>query len=122
MAKSRNSELPELSDPAPARMFQDGPQAMLLDSGATALEAVDELVSLTLADLLPDEAGEVVLITSGDVPVNLLSGEPLTEAGIAPDHVTADGTEVTGLHFYSFENGLTVYSPSDLLILHDPNA
>ncbi len=103
-------------------MFQDGPQAMLLDPEATALEAADELVSLTLADLLPDEAGEVVLITSGDVPVNLLSGEPLTEAGIAPDHVTADGTEVTGLHFYSFENGLTVYSPSDLLILHDPNA
>jgi hypothetical protein len=29
---------------------------------------------------------------------------------------------VTGLHFYSFESGLTVYSASDILIVNDPNA
>jgi hypothetical protein len=30
--------------------------------------------------------------------------------------------DVTGLHFYSFESGLTVYSPTDVLIVADTGA
>jgi hypothetical protein len=30
--------------------------------------------------------------------------------------------DVTGLHFYSFEGGLTVYTANDILIINDPNA
>ncbi len=108
------------------RIFQDGPPTMLLDQAgldraAELSDAMDLSVSLTLEDLLPDDAGEVVLVTADDVPINLLSSETMTEAGIAPEHVTMGGMEVTGLHFYSFESGLTVYSPVDLLILDDPN-
>ncbi len=46
-----------------------------------------------------------------------MTDEPLTDAGIAEAHVTAGGVDVTGLHFYSFESGITVYSPTDLLIV-----
>src|SRR3546814_4248864 len=39
--------------------------------------------------------------------VNLLTHETITGFGIADPHVTATGVDVTGLHFYSFEGGLT---------------
>ncbi len=108
------------------RMFEDAPPTMLLDSAAleraaTLSDTVDLRVSLTLEELLPDDAGEVVLIAAEDIPIDLLSSEALTGAGIALEHVTMGGMEVTGLHYYSFESGLTVYSPVDLLILDDPS-
>lgn len=79
-------------------------------------------VVLPLGDLLPDSDGEVVLFMGEDVSVNLLTRETITGFGIADPHVTATGVDVTGLHFYSFEGGLTVYSASDILIINDPNA
>lgn len=79
-------------------------------------------VVLELDDLLPDSSGEVVLFMGEDVSVNILTHETLTRFGIADPHVTASGVDVTGLHFYSFEGGLTVYSASDILIINDPNA
>ena len=82
----------------------------------------EETVYLDLSDLLPDESGEVVLFAGEDLPVNILTSEPVTETGIAEAHVTASGLDVTGLHFYSFESGITVYSPSDLLILNSPES
>jgi len=79
-------------------------------------------VVLQLGDLLPDSSGEVVLFMGEDVSVNLLTRETITGFGIADPHVTATGVDVTGLHFYSFEGGLTIYSASDILIINDPNA
>ena len=91
----------------PAVVLSDGPGA-----------AAEESVVLELADLLPDEAGDVVLFAGDDFAVNLVSDQPVTDAGLAEAHVTATGFDVTGLHYYSFENGVTVYSQSDLLILN----
>jgi len=79
-------------------------------------------VILDLGDLLPDSSGEVVLFMGEDVSVNILTHETITGFGIADPHITASGVDVTGLHFYSFEGGLTVYSASDILIINDPNA
>ncbi|MEQ8355947.1 MAG: hypothetical protein RH942_10465 [Kiloniellaceae bacterium] len=79
-------------------------------------------VVLELGDLLPDSSGEVVLFMGEDVSVNLMTHETITGFGIADPHVTASGVDVTGLHFYSFEGGLTVYTASDILIINDPNA
>jgi len=79
----------------------------------------DDSVVLALADLLPDAAGEVVLFADESVPVNLLSREAIVRAGVADSHVTATGVDVTGLHFYSFESGVTVYSPTNVLIVSD---
>ncbi len=106
------------------RIFQDGPAGVLSDPADPGLslapaDAVDLRVTLSLEELLPDDAGEVVLIAAEDVPIDLLSHETMTGAGIAPEHITMGGMEVTGLHYYSFESGLTVYSPVDLLILGD---
>ena len=97
---------------------------VIIEPGASPLS--DDLsadsVILELGDLLPDASGEVVLFMGEDVSVNILTRETITEFGIADPHVTASGVDVTGLHFYSFEGGLTVYSASDILIVNDPNA
>ena len=124
------SPVPDEHDPVDTRLFQDGPPPMLLDLDGTDFSALEsqpgaqpqeQPVSLALGDLLPDAAGEVVLLAGDNLPVNLLASEPVIETGIAPAHVTAGGMEVTGLHYYSFESGVTVYSPVDLLILSDSN-
>lgn len=95
---------------------------VILGPGNEAGAEAEESVYLDLTDLLPDESGEVVLFAGEDLPVNILASEPVTETGIAEAHVTASGLDVTGLHFYSFESGITVYSPSDLLILISPES
>ena len=87
-----------------------------VDQAGTVDDSDDALV-LELADLLPDAAGEVVLMTDEDVPVNLQSDEPVMESGVSEAHVTATGVDVTGHHFYSFEGGVTIYSPYDLLVV-----
>ena len=97
-----------------------GPESadiLILDPGATLNQATEETVLLELEDLLPDASGEIVLFAGEELPVNIVTDEPLTDAGIAEAHVTAAGVDVTGLHFYSFESGITLYSPTDLLIV-----
>ena len=94
-----------------------GAEVLILDSPSDAAPLVGETVLLDLADLLPDDSGEVVLFADDALPVNILTDEPVTSEGIAEAHVTAAGVDVTGLHFYSFESGITLYSPSDLLIV-----
>ncbi len=77
---------------------------------------LSEALVLQLSDLLPDAAGEVVLYAADDMPVNLESDVALQATGVSEAHVTASGVDVTGLHFYTFEDGVTVYSPQDILI------
>jgi len=108
------STVPEASQAAGG-----GGDILILDSGTTLNQATEETVLLELEDLLPDASGEVVLFAGEELPVNIVTNEPLTDAGIAEAHVTAAGVDVTGLHFYSFESGLTLYSPTDLLIVTD---
>jgi len=101
-----------------------GPDILAVPDGSAGVSlaegdygAADEnSIVLELADLLPDELGEVVLFTGEDLAVNLLADQAVSAAGTADSHVTASGLDVTGLHFYAFENGVTVYSESDLLI------
>jgi hypothetical protein len=94
-----------------------GAEIFILNPGTALNQATEAAVLLELEDLLPDASGEVVLFAGEELPVNIVTGEPLTGAGIAEAHVTAAGVDVTGLHFYSFESGLTLYSPTDLLIV-----
>lgn len=95
----------------------EGADILVLDPGMTLNQATEATVLLELEDLLPDASGEVVLFAGEELPVNIMTDEPLTDAGIAEAHVTAAGVDVTGLHFYSFESGITLYSPTDLLIV-----
>lgn len=99
------------------------PLVIVEPGGSSPADDLDsDSVVLQLGDLLPDSSGEVVLFMGEDVSVNLLTRETITGFGIADPHVTATGVDVTGLHFYSFESGLTIYSASDILIINDPNA
>ncbi len=99
-----------------------GAEVLILDPIGLENPVVGETVLLELSDLLPDASGEVVLFTGDDLPVNIVTDQPVAEAGIAEAHVTATGVDVTGLHFYSFESGLTVYSPTDVLIVAESGA
>ncbi len=99
-----------------------GAEVLILDPGGLDNPAVGETILLELTDLLPDALGEVVLFAGDDLPVNIVTDQPVTEVGIAEAHVTAAGVDVTGLHFYSFESGLTVYSPTDVLIIAESGA
>ncbi len=107
---------------APAESAGVGAEVLILDPGGLENPAVGETILLELADLLPDASGEVVLFAGDDLPVNIVTDLPVTEAGISEAHVTAAGVDVTGLHFYSFESGLTVYSPTDVLIVAESGA
>jgi len=107
-AYEADETLIDLIDVAP-EVVTDGP------GGALAASALEPL-SLDLSDLLPDAAGEVVLMGGADVPLSIHAGEAVTATGIADAHITAGGLDVTGLHFYSFESGITLYSPTDLAI------
>jgi hypothetical protein len=75
-----------------------------------------EQLQLSLADLLPDSEGVVVLFAGEGVLVRLATHTSLLESGVSDSFVTAAGIDVTGHHFYSFENGVTVYSESDVLV------
>jgi len=131
MAKSKTVvDLPQapVSAEAPDELglaFDAGTEKLplvIVEPGAPPpMDDIDSVV-LQLGDLLPDSSGEVVLFMGEDVSVNLLTRETITGFGIADPHVTATGVDVTGLHFYSFEGGLTIYSASDILIINDPNA
>ena len=96
-----------------------GAEVLILDSGGLENPAVGETILLEFADLLPDALGEVVLFAGDDLPVNIVTDLPVLDAGIAETHVTAAGLDVSGLQFYSFESGLTVYSPTDVMIVPD---
>ena len=85
------------------------------ERGAMAPADPDALV-IDLADLLPDGQGEVVLFADESLPVRIATSEILTQSGIIDSHTTAAGVAVDGLHYYSFGNGLTLYSPMDIPI------
>ena len=51
------------------------------------------------------------------VPLSLVAERPLTGSGIVEHHVTAAGVDVDGLYYYSFDNGITLYSDSDIVIV-----
>lgn len=87
-------------------------------SPSPAPVAGDALV-LTLGDLLPDVEGTVVMLTDDVLPVNLVTDEPLAGSGVVGEPVSAGGFDVEGLYFYSFANGLTLYSDTDIVIVSE---
>ena len=85
-------------------------------AAANPVKDEDEGFVLQLADLVPDVAGEVALHVTADMAVRLLSDEPLLDSGVAENHITASGVDVSGHRLYRFGNGITVYSPEALPI------
>ena len=72
-------------------------------------------VALSLADLLPDAAGEVVFFDeSGLSEMAVIPDGRLLDQGIVDSHVTSGGIDVAGMAFYSFDSGVTLYLPADI--------
>ena len=75
----------------------------------------DDAVVLTLNDLLPDPQGDIVLLNqAGSVEMAVLTDKRVVDTGVADHHTTADGTDVVGMTYYSFESGPTLYVPADM--------
>lgn len=77
-----------------------------------------DAISLSLADLLPDSNGAIVIEGDGlDLSVRILTDEPVVDTGVVDMHVTATGEDVSGHTFFAFGNGTTVYAPRELDLL-----
>ena len=85
----------------------------------SAASGVDEALVLSLEDLLPDVEGTVVMLTDEYLPVNLMTDEPLAGSGVVDEQVSAGRLDVEGLFYYSFANGLTLYSDTDIVIVSE---
>ena len=96
----------------------DGTQAGAdLDFGAVEggglTSSLDQTVTLTLGELLPDSNGEIVIVNAGDDPqLQIVTELKLLEYGVAHDHMTESGLQVAGFNYWVFEDGTKLfYSP-----------
>ena len=78
-------------------------------------EAARLLIRLELAELLPDEAGEVVLFNDSHLPSMILHADrPVAARGRVEAHRTAAGIDVSGYRYVKFEQGPVLYHPPEL--------
>ena len=96
-----------------------GAEGLVMPPDLNAAEGVQaagagEAVVLSLSDLVPDADGEVVLFNDADAPVMIAADRPVIATGLAEPHVTAAGIDVTGMHYSSFDSGITVYHDPDI--------
>jgi len=74
-----------------------------------------DAISLSLADLLPDSGGAIVIEGDGlDLSIRIMTDEPVVDAGVVETLVTATGEDVSGHAFFAFSNGTTLYAPREL--------
>ena len=77
-------------------------------------EGADQL-ALSLEDLLPDANGNVVLFNdAGITEMSIVSERPVVDSGIAGEEAATDIGDVTGMAYYSFDSGPTLYYPLDV--------
>jgi hypothetical protein len=69
----------------------------------------DDAWVLDLGDLIADAQGEIVVSEVGDAQLTIQVGTTVSASGLASGHVTQDGFDVSGFHFVTFENGITLY-------------
>ncbi|WP_119304552.1 hypothetical protein [Dongia deserti] len=93
----------------------DGTQAGAdLDFGAVEgsglNSSLDQTVTLTLGELLPDSNGEIVIVNAGDDPqLQIVTELKLLESGVANDHLTESGLQVGGFNYWVFEDGTKLF-------------
>jgi hypothetical protein len=77
--------------------------------------AMQDAISLSLSDLLPDSGGSIVIEGEGpSLSVRIMSDSSVVEAGIVDCLTTASGEDVSGHAYFSFENGTTLFAPRGL--------
>lgn len=95
------------------------PSEELAEGLPPAAEPVaDNAISLSLADLLPDSSGAIVIEGEAeDLSVRIVTDATVVDAGVVEQLVTATGEDVSGHAYFAFENGTTLYAPRDLDLL-----
>ena len=79
-------------------------------SPAHAAGSMTAEVELSMADLVGDANGEVVLFNDSNVRRLAISSDAAVVAGgQTGSHRTAGGDDVSGFSFVTFDNGLTIY-------------
>nr|WP_298690006.1 hypothetical protein [uncultured Dongia sp.] len=74
-----------------------------------------DAISLSLADLLPDSGGAIVIEGDGmDLSIRIMTDETVVDAGVIDQLVTATGEDVSGHAYFSFGNGTTLYAPREM--------
>ena len=82
-----------------------------------------DMISLPLADLLPDSEGNIVIeYDGGNLAVALMTDQPVVEQGVAAQALDAHGSDLSGLAFFAFGDGTTVYFPTDISVHIIPTA
>ena len=76
-----------------------------------AADKEDEMVTLSLKELLPDDGSEIVIHNQAGIDVTVLTDETIAERGLAQDHVTRAGYDVSGFAYCRFAGGITVFYP-----------
>lgn len=102
-----------------AKSLLAGYEELVTDTGASADTnewSSRQSLTLDLGDLLSGDTGEVVL--ASEAQLSLTSTALVTDAGFVDQHMTADGEDVSGFAYLSFETGVTVYYPcgADLVL------
>jgi hypothetical protein len=83
----------------------------------TPVSAEPDTISLQLGDLLPDSAGNVVIeYDGGNLAVQLVTDQSVVEHGVAVEAVDASGGDLSGLAYFAFGDGITVYFPTDISV------
>lgn len=75
---------------------------------AMTAEGQEPVITLSLADLLPDANGEIVIVGDG-MHLALVTDEQVCGSGVAEPHMTASGMDVAGLNYFSFADGTKLY-------------
>jgi len=72
-------------------------------------------ITLSFEDLLPDSNGEIVIVSHGDHPqLSIVTDRQVCDSGVANSHVTAEGIDVAGWAYYTFEGGTKLYYSPDI--------
>ena len=83
--------------------------------GAVPTATDADTISLELSDLLPDSAGNIVIeYDGGNLAVELLTNQAVVERGVAGEAVDASGGDLSGFAYCAFDNGTTVFFPTDI--------
>ena len=86
------------------------------DGGVSAAPAADT-INLQLADLLPDSAGNIVIeYDGGNLAVQLATDQQVVEHGVANEAVDANGGDLSGLAYFAFGDGTTLFFPTDISV------
>jgi hypothetical protein len=72
--------------------------------------ALDQTVTLSLAELMPDARGEIVIVTDGeDTRLQIVTDLRLLDTGVSEHHLTEGGLQVDGFNYWVFEDGTKLY-------------